>query len=120
MTPDIALIKLARPVEMFNSTVRPICLASPGVLERPLCPDMSKDRGQHWSYQSVYRWNYFQCATIHSKVKTILFNPISLDSTFPFYIPFLWCGLPNTWEQNKKKGVWNISPDSTLLGVTDA
>ena len=48
MTPDIALIKLARPVQMFNSTVRPICLASPGVLERPLCPDMSKDRGQYW------------------------------------------------------------------------
>ena len=45
MTPDIALIKLARTVQMFNSTVRPICLASPGVLERPLCPDMSKDRG---------------------------------------------------------------------------
>jgi len=44
MTPDIALIKLDRPVKMFNSTVRPICLASPGVLERPLCPDMSKDR----------------------------------------------------------------------------
>ena len=86
MTPDIALIKLARPVEMFNSTVRPICLASPGVLERPLCPDMSKDRGQHGSYQSVYRWNYFQCATIHLKVKIILFNPISLASIFPSHI----------------------------------
>ena len=26
----------------------------------------------------------------------------------------------NTGEQNKKKIVWNISPDSTLLGVTNA
>ena len=27
----------------------------------------------------------------------------------------------NTGEQNKKEdAVWNISPDSTLLGVTDA
>ena len=57
MTPDIALIKLARPVQMFNSTVRPICLASPGVLERPLCPDMSKDRGIYiCQSQSLNLW----------------------------------------------------------------
>ena len=35
---------------------------------------------------------------------------------------FLTCYFKNyTKEQNKKrKVVWNISPDSTLLGVTDA
>jgi len=44
MSPDIALIKLKKRVKIFNSSVRPICLGSPGILERPLCPDMSQDR----------------------------------------------------------------------------
>jgi len=44
MTPDIALIKLKRPVNFFTSSVRPICLGSPGILDRPLCPDMSQDK----------------------------------------------------------------------------
>ena len=39
-----------------------------------------------------------------------------------FIFSFLGWGLKvtyNTGEKKKKNAVWNISPDSTLLGVTD-
>ena len=43
-TPDVALVKLTRRVPKFTRGVRPICLNSGAVLEKPsVCPDQSRD-----------------------------------------------------------------------------
>ena len=44
-TPDQALVKMDKAVNSFADHIRPICLASADVEERPICPDNSKDRG---------------------------------------------------------------------------
>ena len=43
--PDIALIKLARPLPEFSGFVRPICLNEKERV-KPFCPDESADRGR--------------------------------------------------------------------------
>jgi len=43
LTPDQALVKMDKKVESFHAHIRPICLATPDVEEKPLCPDNSKD-----------------------------------------------------------------------------
>ena len=43
-TPDMALINLSKKVESFNKHIRPICLANKHVEERPICPDMSREK----------------------------------------------------------------------------
>ena len=69
-TPDVALVKLARRVPEFSRGVRPICLNSGAVLEKPsVCPDQSHDmvdkgynqhsleRRQFGTYRRMDRFN---------------------------------------------------------------
>ena len=44
-SPDLALVKLDRKLESFQSHIRPICLATKDVDDKPHCPDNSRDRG---------------------------------------------------------------------------
>ena len=55
--PDIALIKLARPLPKFSGFVRPICLNEKERV-KPFCPDESADRGMavlstEWSTEEL-------------------------------------------------------------------
>merc|ERR1712142_1194906 len=43
-TPDQALIKMDGKVASFQSHIRPVCLATKNVDEKPLCPDNSADK----------------------------------------------------------------------------
>jgi len=43
-TPDMALIRLAKPTDAFKDSVRPICLSKPDAKDVPLCPDVEVDK----------------------------------------------------------------------------
>ena len=43
-SPDQALIKMKTRIEKFSNYIRPICLATKDIEERPRCPDNSRDR----------------------------------------------------------------------------
>ena len=44
MTPDQALVMMDRKLKKFENHIRPICLATVDVRERPTCPDNSRDK----------------------------------------------------------------------------
>jgi len=41
-TPDQALVKMDKRVQSFKANIRPICLSTANVMEKPNCPDNSK------------------------------------------------------------------------------
>ena len=45
-TPDQALVKMDGRVDSFRPHIRPICLATQDVDDKPFCPDNSKNRSQ--------------------------------------------------------------------------
>jgi len=70
-TPDQALIKMDGKVASFQSHIRPVCLATKDVDEKPFCPDNSADKRTEKNEKklggcaTVAGWGYRYSAGLH-------------------------------------------------------